>query len=127
MAGEFAEFLVNPVVVATTGYSTNASADDLRTPTGGTAYMASVQQASAEVAAALEASGAVQAGRAAYTVYFDREPLDTSVSPAKRPGVRDTVTWTTASGESRTLVVLGPVRDEGGGGLAWSVDCAEVD
>jgi hypothetical protein len=135
---DWSYFLVNTVsVVAVTTDNTNLSGDDLRTVGTGTAYLASVQQGSASLAASLEAQGAIQAGQAVFTVFFAEEPIDTSGGSSGGVGggssrplgtirARDVVLWTPASGPVRTLVVLGPVRDEGGAGEAYSVDCVEV-
>lgn len=122
----FSSFCINPVLIQAVGTSPNASGDDERTPSPGTPYLASVQQA----AASAQRDQYRQASTAAYVVMFSQEPLDTSIgADHPRLRTRDLIVWQVNPADTstwRTFVVEGPVRDEGGGGVAWSVDCTEI-
>jgi hypothetical protein len=121
----FSSFCINPVLIQATG-TTNVLGDDVQAASPGTSYMASVQQASASA----QRDAYRQGSTAAYVVMFDQEPLDTSIgADHPRLRTRDLVTWQVNPADPttwRAFVVSGPVRDEGGGGVAWSVDCAEI-
>jgi hypothetical protein len=120
---DWSDVTVNTVRAAAVPTSTNLSGDDLRPDSSslaGTSYMASVQQATALYAADLAQSAGIQAGRAAFTVFFAAPPVDSGRALRDR----DLILWDTGSG-TRVLTVVGPVRDEGGAGEAWSCDCIE--
>lgn len=137
---DWSRFLANPVRVVAVAPATNASLDDLgpdlSTPAlasayaataPGTALLASVQQAGDSGLRALMAGDALQAGIATHVAYFGAEPADpASARPDKRLRARDLILWSTPSGATRVLSLLGPARDEGGAGEAWSCDCEEI-
>jgi hypothetical protein len=118
--GIFASFCINQTLVQT------RSGDDPTTPpSAGTTIMGSVQAAGS---ARLVAHGQ-EASLVSHIVMYDGEPLDTS-NARGNPRIRleDQITWQVDPADPlswRNLYALGPARDEGGGGVAWSVDCQE--
>lgn len=125
MTDDLSDILVNTVLVKSVATATDRSGDDLRTPSAGTSYAASVQMAGEAEVMAQGRQGANAVG----VVYFDREPLDTSVgADHPRLRVRDLIEWQ-ADGTNpavRELIVSGPPKPEGGFGTAWSVEVEEI-
>lgn len=115
-----AKFCINPVVFSTMTPTSDPSGDSGGVPdySAGTSLLCSLQPLSLGRIVAHQAEGSLATAQ----LFFAALPLDTS--SGARPGgacrVRDRFV---AAG--RTFYAVGPVRDEGGGGVAWSVDCEE--
>lgn len=127
--GIFATFCINQTLVQT------RSGDDPTAPlSAGTTIMASVQPAKAGRVVVHGAEEMI----VSHTVMYDADgpPLDTSnIRGNPRVRAMDLITWQPLDATTklpstdpltwRTFYALGPARDEGGGGVAWSVDCQE--
>lgn len=127
--GIFASFCINQTLV-----QTRSGDDPSPVLSVGTTIMGSVQAARSGRVVVHGAEESVVSHIVMYDV--DAQPLDTTNARGNsRIRLEDQIIWQPldpATGLAstdplawRTFRALGPARDEGGGGVAWSVDCQE--
>lgn len=121
-------FLVNTVTLKTQVYPVTDSGDTGEpVPSSGTTLKASVQPAKGNRTVG---QGSEQS-TVEFVAYFAANPIDTA-DDAREGGLpvsRDLLIWRVDPEDpeqDRTLLILAPARDEGGQGMAWSLDLRET-